>query len=524
VTYRAPRLAHGLIAAALAAAVVPAQALAAPQTASQEIYDALRSGKTSDLRAFYMTRAYRPLWIRGDAPGPEAQRVLDLVSSADLDGLNPKSYNPRALEKALRKARNGSPEALAKAEIMLSLAFTNYVRDVRRPPSVQIVYLDRELIPALPSSSAVLESAAASPSLMGYLDAAQWTNPFYAQLRSGLADYRESWSSLPQTEVSPGPALGPGTTGERVHMLRHRLGLAAEGSFDKAVAAKLRAFKVAHGLPAGPLADRATIAALNQGSAHREQVIRLNLERARALPADLGRRHIVVDAAASRLWLYENGRVRDTMRVIVGKPAEPTPMLAGFVRYAMVNPYWNVPPDLVRIRVAENVLSKGVSYLKTMRHEVLSGWDDNAKVLDPKKVDWKAVAAGTKEVRVRQLPGKNNMMGKMKFMFPNDLGVYLHDTPEKDLFQDADRRFSSGCVRVEDAPRLAKWLFGKPLTTKSKTPEQQVDLPEPVPVYLTYFTVMPAEQGIAFREDVYHRDQAQFAAMASGGQPRGSAK
>jgi murein L,D-transpeptidase YcbB/YkuD len=351
----------------------------------------------------------------------------------------------------------------------------------------------------------------------------QWTNPFYAQLREGLEDYRQRWAGLPQVEIAPGPAIGPGAAGDRVRALRHRLGLDSRGMFDAALAARLREFKAAHGLPAGPFADFATIAALNQGPNRHEQVIRLNLERARALPADLGKRHIVVDAAASRLWLYENGRVKDTMRVIVGKPAEPTPMMAGLVRYAMVNPYWNVPPDLVRIRVAPNVLSKGVAYLKSMRHEVLSGWDEDAKVLDPRKVDWKAVAAGQKEVRVRQLPGKNNMMGKMKFMFPNDMGVYLHDTPEKDLFQDADRRFSSGCVRVEDAPRLAKWLFGKPLTTTSKAPEQQVDLKEPVPVYLTYFTVAPAEQGIAFRKDVYNRDQAQFAA-AGGGQPRGSAR
>jgi murein L,D-transpeptidase YcbB/YkuD len=131
-------------------------------------------------------------------------------------------------------------------------------------------------------------------------------------------------------------------------------------------------------------------------------------------------------------------------------------------------------------------------------------------------VDWKAVAAGRQELPVRQVPGRDNAMGKMKFMFPNDLGIYLHDTPEKELFRKADRRFSSGCVRVEDAPRLAKWLFGKPLPVKAGGREQRVNLPEPVPVYITYLTAAPEGQTIAFRPDVYNRDQAQMARLGAG--------
>jgi murein L,D-transpeptidase YcbB/YkuD len=231
--------------------------------------------------------------------------------------------------------------------------------------------------------------------------------------------------------------------------------------------------------------------------------------------ASPGRRYILVDAAAARLWMYENGRVRDTMKVIVGKPSEQTPAMAGLMRFAMVNPYWNIPPDLVRIRVAPGVLAKGVSFLKTKGYEVTADWSDNARALDPKAVDWKAVAAGRQELPVRQLPGRDNAMGKMKFMFPNDLGIYLHDTPEKALFAKPGRRFSSGCVRVEDAPRLARWLFGRPLAARSKAPEQRVDLPEPVPVYITYFTAAPEGQTIAFRPDVYNRDRARMAELGS---------
>ncbi|HWH16935.1 MAG TPA: L,D-transpeptidase family protein [Allosphingosinicella sp.] len=242
-------------------------------------------------------------------------------------------------------------------------------------------------------------------------------------------------------------------------------------------------------------------------------LLSINMDRARALPARVGGRHILVDAAAARLYLYENGEVRDTMKVVVGKPDLQTPMMAGLIRYAAVNPYWNIPPDLVRDRIAPNVLDQGVSYLRSKRYDVLSDWSDKATIVNPSKVDWKAVAAGRTEIRVRQRPGSDNAMGKMKFMFPNEQGVYLHDTPDKDLFKEADRGASAGCVRVEDAPRLARWLFGKPITLKSSKPEQRVDMPVPVPVYITYLTAAPEGPGVAFRKDVYNRDSVAMAQL-----------
>jgi murein L,D-transpeptidase YcbB/YkuD len=196
------------------------------------------------------------------------------------------------------------------------------------------------------------------------------------------------------------------------------------------------------------------------------------------------------------------------MKVIVGKPAEPTPMLAGLVRYAVVNPYWNVPPDLVRVRVAPKVLANGVSYFRSMRYEALSGWGQDAAVMKPEHINWTRVASGGEELRVRQLPGKDNMMGRVKFMFPNEMGVYLHDTPDRELFADADRLFSSGCIRLENARRLGTWLFGKPLAARTSAPEQHVNLAEPVPIYVTYFTAVPAKDGVRFRKDIYGRDQS----------------
>jgi murein L,D-transpeptidase YcbB/YkuD len=241
------------------------------------------------------------------------------------------------------------------------------------------------------------------------------------------------------------------------------------------------------------------------------RTLRLNLDRIRALPANPGSRYVLVDAAAARLYLYENGRVKDSMKVVVGKESQQTPMMAAFIRYASLNPYWNVPPDLVGERIAPNVLQDGLSYLKVKGYEVLSDWTNNAKPVDPTLVDWQAVADGRIQPRVRQRPGPANAMGRMKFMFPNELGVYLHDTPDKSLFGNAERMASAGCVRLEDAPRLARWLFGKPVQVKTKAPEQQVHLPKPVPVYITYLTAAPENGRIAFRDDIYGRDGVRLA-------------
>jgi murein L,D-transpeptidase YcbB/YkuD len=193
------------------------------------------------------------------------------------------------------------------------------------------------------------------------------------------------------------------------------------------------------------------------------------------------------------------------MRVIVGKRAMPTPEMAGLIRYAALNPYWNLPPDLIRKR-ARNAVARGVRVIAEERLQVLSDWSEQARPLDPRRVDWRAVAAGRRLVNMRQLPGPQNMMGRVKFMLPNDLGVYLHDTPHRDLFARADRRESSGCVRLEDAQRLGRWLFDGVMPQADGTPEQQVDLPRPVPVFITYLTVLPTRDGVVFQRDSYRRD------------------
>ena len=230
-----------------------------------------------------------------------------------------------------------------------------------------------------------------------------------------------------------------------------------------------------------------------------------NLQRARILPS--AGRYLIVNAASARLSMFEDGRQVDTMKVIVGKPTTPTPMLAGTIHYATFNPYWNIPTDVARRTVAPLVLKRGVSYLRAARYEVTAGWATTETAVDPASIDWKAVAAGAADVHIRQLPGPDNMMGALKFGFVNDLGIYLHDTPHKELFGKPRRNFSLGCVRVEDARRLGAWLLGREPVPPSTDPEQNVQLEKGVPVYITYLTAQPADGGkLAFADDVYGRD------------------
>lgn len=246
-------------------------------------------------------------------------------------------------------------------------------------------------------------------------------------------------------------------------------------------------------------------------------VLRANLERARALPVDLGRRFILVDIAAQRLWMYQDGRPVDSMKVVVGKPSDPTPPMAALVRYAVFRPYWNVPPDLVAHRMAPKVLKQGVGYFHSQRLEALSSWNDaRAKRINPARVNWRAVAAGRVTLRVRQLPGPDNMMGQIKFMFPNPKGVYLHDSPLKNLFAGEQRLASAGCVRLEDASRLGRWLLGDAVVQQGVQPgppETKANLPRPVPVYLAYLTAAPTGQGLSLRKDIYNRDAALIAQL-----------
>jgi murein L,D-transpeptidase YcbB/YkuD len=242
---------------------------------------------------------------------------------------------------------------------------------------------------------------------------------------------------------------------------------------------------------------------------HQREILELNLKRTRVLPAGK-ERYVLVNAAQQRLFMYENGKPVDSMVVVVGKTKYPTPMLAAYIRYAALNPYWYVPPDLAWDDVGQFVEKQGFGYFEKMGYEQVSSWKD-PQVLDATKIDWDAVRDGKTEIYLRQKPGPENFMGRIKFMFPNQFGVYLHDNPRRELFEKSVRYFSGGCVRLEDAWRLSRWLFHRELTWEGHGTEEPVPLDQPVPVYITYMTAVPDGQAIAYYDDAYGRDKAKLA-------------
>jgi murein L,D-transpeptidase YcbB/YkuD len=380
------------------------------------------------------------------------------------------------------------------------------------PPAIEqgvdMIYIDEELVPKAVHDNAPAQDMSFAAWSGAPVDFFTSVNPIYTDLRRGLVKYQQRWGSLPQITIPAGPTLKVGTSGERVAMLRNRLGLPDGEKFDAALAVQVKEFQSVHGIKPDGIAGAGTIQALNRGAQYYEQLIIINMERAKRLPApEEQRKYLIVDAGDARLSMWENGRKVDEMKIVVGKAETATPMMAAYIKYASVNPYWNVPPELVRSLIGPRVVAQGISYLTEREYQVLSGYGDDAKTLDPRDVDWQAVVDGRQDVVLRRLPSPANSMGMMKFMLPNYFGIYLHDSPEKEHFTKNELWISNGCVRLEDYKRVARFLFdGSIPQGDDPKVEKEVDLPRPVPVYITYLTAQPTAGGVQFMPDPYGRD------------------
>ncbi|MBA3240873.1 MAG: L,D-transpeptidase family protein [Acidobacteria bacterium] len=387
---------------------------------------------------------------------------------------------------------------------------------VALPPAVEqgvdMAYIDPEIAGDIRWRNTKLDDVTFARYAGAPLDLIQAINPMYTDLRRGLVQYQKEWGSLPQFGIASGPTLRLGSKGARVTLLRERLGLPTGSQFDNALAKRVAAYQQVHGLGSDGTAGEVVISSLNRGSEHYEHVLMINMERARRLPAPGEvKRHIVVDAGSATVSMYENGVLVDSMRAVVGTNESQTPMMAALIRYANVHPYWNVPPSLNVKMVAPRVLEQGLGYLSERNYEVFANWSGNAPQLNPANVDWQAVKDGKLALRIGRRPGPGNSMGDIKFMMPNALGIYLHDTPDKTVFKKDERWISNGCVRLEDAHRLAAWLFGAMPKGGDPRVEERVELREPVPVLVTYLTVAAKGDDVVFREDRYERDAAVLA-------------
>jgi murein L,D-transpeptidase YcbB/YkuD len=261
------------------------------------------------------------------------------------------------------------------------------------------------------------------------------------------------------------------------------------------------------------LRDAAWAEAQASGNLTPDPRLLANLDRVRSLPAT--GRFLLVDSGSSMLTLFQNGQPIDSMKVITGTSELPTPLIASVMYYITYNPRWHAPDHLVRKTIAPNVLHLGMTYLKSHGYHVIDQWSENPTEIDAKSVDWKAAAAGTLHLRIQQDPGPLNSMGILKFPFPNPQDIYLHDTPDHAKFALANRNLSNGCVRVEDAKRLGRWLLGHEPVSPGTDAETRVQLPQGTPIYLTYVTAQVKDGKLAYLPDIYGWDRAapQFASV-----------
>jgi murein L,D-transpeptidase YcbB/YkuD len=293
------------------------------------------------------------------------------------------------------------------------------------------------------------------------------------------------------------------------------------GTFGPATEAAVRQAQRRHGLAVDGAVGAETRAALSEPVEYRIRQLVVNLERWRWLPAELGTRHILVNIANYELDVVESGREVLSMRVAVGRPYRKTPVFSDRMTHLILSPYWHVPPSLAVQDKLPEIQRQGLDWFARNNMKVFQGWGSDAVEVDPATVDWGRLSATNFPYRLRQEPGPNNALGRVKFMFPNRFNVYLHDTPGREIFGRTERAFSSGCIRIEKPMELALYLIQDQDWTPERIQravdarvEQTVVLRAPLPVHILYWTAWADADGtVQFRRDLYDRDPALAAAL-----------
>jgi len=475
--------------------------------------------ESAALQRFYRSRDFEPVWLEQGRVTARARAVIAALEHASEHGLAPRDYGLPAIQ---ARADARSAESLTELEALLSIAFVRYARHLSEGR------LDEPLHPAdhryarAQDPAALLRRAAQASDPAGVLQAQAPRHQVYTRLRRALTRYhriaeRGGWPALP-----PGPTLRRGDRHATVPILRERLHAtedldgATSGSerFGAALEAAVRRFQQRHGLTVDGIVGPNTRAAMNVPAEDRVRQLVLNLERARWLPHELGRRHVLVNIAGYWTRLVEGSDTVLRMKAIVGKAYQQTPAFSDEIRYIELNPYWNVPRSIAANEIIPAVI-EDPGYLERNHMQVLSGWDEDASVMDPASIDWQAMAQGRFPYRIRQKPGPQNALGQVKFMFPNEFSVYMHDTPARALFQREVRTFSHGCIRLSRPFELAQHLLGDQGWSAERIQQvlargerTVVPLRRHVPVHVTYLTAWMHEDGrVQFRPDVYERNQ-----------------
>jgi L,D-transpeptidase YcbB len=476
------------------------------------------------LARFYQERQMAPLWLDAGGPSARAEVLAKVLRDADQDGLDPEDYHASIITELLSA---GTPDQRAELELRLSLGLLEMTSDLAsgrlEPQKVnpELFVYPQEVDPAK-----VIRSAAGAQDIAAFVASYEPKQPEYLRLKAALADYRALAAAGGWPTIADGPTLKPGMTDPRVAQLRARLDVpapqgGASSLFDPALAEAVKQFQVRHGLEQDGFVGQNTLAALNVPVEDRIRQILLNLERRRWMADNPGARYVFVNLADFELKLVEEPHTVLDTRVVVGAPYHRTPVFSGEMTYLELNPYWNVPPSIARNELLPKIKADP-GYLAANDFELLSDWSDNARVLDPHAINWSVVRPDTFAYKIRQGPGPGNALGHIKFMFPNQFNIYLHDTPARGLFAREVRDFSHGCIRVQDPESLAAFVLDRqpgwsPETIKTAIASGQrriVTLNQPLPVHIAYLTAWVNKDGsVNFRRDVYGRDAILAAAL-----------
>ncbi len=440
--------------------------------------------------AFYAARDHRPLWLDGEAWTPAAKAVIGRLEKAFEDALDANDYPVPTVDVLPRENRAA---VLADADIKLSVAAVAYARDARGA-RVEPGRLSRLVTPklALPEPADVLAQLAAATAAGDALAAYNPPHQGYSALRKKLAEIRAARPAVPLVRVPAGPILRVGMRDPRVPLVRVRFGLGPDTdlTYDERVASAVADFQKENGLVVNGVLNKQTLMALaGVPAARSEGDVVSNMERWRWLPADLGRQHIIVNIPEFTVRLIRAGAVAHQARVIVGKPETPTPIFSDVMEHAIVNPYWNVPPSILKNEFLPR-MAEDPDYATRLGYEVIQRGNT---------------------ISIRQPPGDRNALGYIKFMFPNEHAVYLHDTPSRRLFTTERRAYSHGCVRIDQPFRFAELVLGKdegwPEERVRKLigkGERMIRLKEQIPIHLVYFTLSVDETGtVTTRDDLY---------------------
>jgi len=479
---------------------------------------------------FYGARHFEPLWLTTAADGtegfsPAALKIIDVFKDAASEGFRPSDYLTPAIELS---TAGTDPERLADLETAFSAATVHYAHDAymgRIAPEAVSANIDPET-KRLDTAGLLVKLATsdAPDKVLADLDP---LDPEFAALKTALAKLNGNDDAPDPVVIPAGKTLKPGMKDARLDLLRQRLKVPApEGAdalvYDPDLVAAVTDFQSGIGITADGIVGPATIAALNGGGTVSREDIVANMERWRWLPHDLGKLHVLVNIPEFRVSVVDNGTTQFSTRVVVGKPATPTPIFSNSIKNIVVNPYWNVPTSIVAKEIAPHMVANP-GYLDSQNMEIVSG----ARVIDASAIDWSSVTQSNWRYSIRQRPGGGNALGEVKFLFPNDHDVYLHDTPSKSLFGTAVRAYSHGCVRVQNPMGFADALLetepnlnASVLESMFGPKERWVNLKSHVPVHIAYFTVRVDASGVLHSYgDIYGHNRKLIDLLEGRGKP-----